>query len=464
MTSPLNPGDEVAGRYRVERVLGEGGMGVVLAAEHLVLGERVALKLLLPEAARIPGVLQRFQQEARAAMRVQSEHVARVMDVGALDDGTPFLVMEYLEGRDLSQEVEQRGPLPVEEAVSYVLQGAVGVAEAHALGLVHRDLKPSNLFLARLESGRTLVKVLDFGIAKDLQGANDKHLTATHSALGSAPYMSPEQVRLAKSVDARTDVWALGIVLYEVLTGRLPFDGESVTAVAAAIIADSPRPLRELRPEAPAGLEAAIAACLEKDRDRRPATVAALARALEPFGGAFAPVLVARIHQALGVTTGGAPPPSSAAEPQPARTASGPSWAKTQAAGDAPAARRPSLGLLGAAAIVVLSIAAVVWALAGRGSIDQNAAATAATDTAPITSTRTPERGSREPIAVPAASADAGSASSSAARAESAPSSATTTSRPSAAGRTRRVEAPRGPVRGKPPEAPPRKKPLVTDL
>ena len=310
MASPLKPGDVLAGRYRIEKVLGEGGMGVVLAAQHLVLGERVAVKLLLPEAAKIEGVVARFQREARAASRVQSEHVARVMDVGMLDESTPYLVMEYVEGRDLAAELEARGPLPIEETVGYVLQAMVGVAEAHALGIVHRDLKPSNLFLARLPNGRRLVKVLDFGIAKDKSEADKKDLTSTFSALGSAAYMSPEQLRMAKSVDARTDVWAFGVVLFELLTARLPFDGESITALAAAITADPPNRLRSFRPDAPAELEAVILRCLEKDREQRTRSLADLARALAPFGGRYASVLKGRIIEALGSPDRTVPPPA----------------------------------------------------------------------------------------------------------------------------------------------------------
>ena len=298
VASTVKPGDVLVGRYRIERVLGEGGMGVVLAAEHLMLGERVAVKLLLPEAAQIPEVVPRFQREARAAAKIQSEHVARVMDVGALEDGRPYLVMEYLEGRDLAAELEARGPLPIEEAVEYVLQAGVGVAAAHALGIVHRDLKPSNLFLARLPNNRSLVKVLDFGIAKHTD-ARSADITSTFSALGSAAYMSPEQLRMAKSVDARTDVWAFGVVLFELLTGRMPFEGESVTAVAAAIAVDPPQSLRAMRPDVPVELEEIIFCCLEKNREERTPSVHALASALSPFGGRFANVLAARIAEIL---------------------------------------------------------------------------------------------------------------------------------------------------------------------
>jgi len=313
VASPLKPGEVLAGRYRIERILGEGGMGVVLAAQHLVLGERVAVKMLLPDAVKLEGTLERFQREARAAARIQSEHVARVMDVGVTDDGTPYLVMEYVEGRDLSEELEARGPLPIELAVNYVLQGAVGVAEAHALNIVHRDLKPSNLFLAKLPNGRSLVKVLDFGIAKESSAVENKELTTTFSALGSPAYMSPEQLRAAKNVDERTDVWAFGVVLYELLTGRIPFDGDSLTAITAAISVDPPASLLAVRPDAPAELEAVIMACLAKDRDARIPSLAAMAGALAPFGGKSATVLASRIQTALGLSQPPPPPESQAA-------------------------------------------------------------------------------------------------------------------------------------------------------
>jgi eukaryotic-like serine/threonine-protein kinase len=298
MGSPYAPGDVIAERYRVERVVGEGGMGVVLAAEHLVLGERVAVKLLLPEAAKNADAVARFQREARAAARIPSEHVARVMDVGRLEDGTPYLVMEYVDGRDLGAELDERGPLPIAEAVGYVLQAAIGVSEAHAIGIVHRDLKPSNLCLARLPGDRILVKVLDFGIAKITDDNDSRKLTKSFSALGSIAYMSPEQLRAAKDVDARADVWAFGVVLFELLTARMPFNGESLTAISASITADQPYTLRSFRPDAPAELEGVVASCLEKDRERRMPSLAALARALEPFGGRSASSLVARIVDA----------------------------------------------------------------------------------------------------------------------------------------------------------------------
>lgn len=450
-------------------------MGVVLSAEHLVLEQKVALKLLLPEAARIPGVVERFQREARAAMRVQSEHVARVMDVGVLDDGTAYLVMEHLEGRDLAQELEARGALPIDEAVNYVLQGAVGVAEAHALGIVHRDLKPSNLFLARMPNGRVLVKVLDFGIAKNTQEAESmKQLTSTFSALGSAAYMSPEQVRMAKSADVRTDVWALGVVLYELLTGRLPFEGESVTALAAAIIADAPHTVRQFRPEVPPALEAAVLACLEKDREKRTQSIAAFAQAIAPFGGSYAPVLTARIEQAL---VGAPSSLQSASSPSISgesatriEISNEPSWSKTEAGAtaDPPPRRRSPVLLIGVITVLVAAAGILGWAFllhrASTSAPGELGASTTATSPAATTPAAPP------PVA-PAATASTArssrpmapvaSASAAPVAAQTTPSRATTESaRP-----RRRESSPSHSSTST--ETPPQqtsKKPLVTDL
>jgi serine/threonine-protein kinase len=275
-------GAVLGGKYALTRVIGEGGMGVVYEATHLKLRQRVALKVLLPDLLARPDVVARFEREARAALSLSGEHVARVLDVDVLPDGLPYMVMEYLEGRDLAAELAERGPLPVHEAVGYVLQACEAMTVAHRAGTVHRDLKPGNLFLAAAGEGRVVVKVIDFGISKvaDEDGIS---VTATYSALGTAPYMSPEQVRSAKNADARSDIWSLGVMLHELIAGKPPFEGENVPTVVAAIIADPPKPLRAARPDAPAGLEAAILRCLEKDRERRYADVEELAAALAPY-------------------------------------------------------------------------------------------------------------------------------------------------------------------------------------
>jgi eukaryotic-like serine/threonine-protein kinase len=298
------PGDVLAGRFRVERVLGAGGMGVVVAAHHLQLDRRVALKFLLPEVAKQESVVTRFAREARAAARIQSEHVARVLDVGSLEDGRPYLVMEYLEGRDLEAEVQARGPLPVSSTVDWVLEACEALAEAHAVGIVHRDLKPANLFLTRRADGGPLVKVLDFGISKntllEASGQAGPALTQTFAQLGSPRYMSPEQLRSSKDVDARADIWALGLILHELLTGDTAFDGTTLPELHVAILTQAPRPVRSIRPDVPVELEAAISHCLEKEPARRFANVAELARAILPFGTAQARQSAERIARVLG--------------------------------------------------------------------------------------------------------------------------------------------------------------------
>ncbi len=232
------PGELIGGKFIVETVLGVGGMGVVVSARHVQLGQTVAIKFLRRGALTNPEAVNRFLREARASVGLQSAHVVRVMDVGTMDDGLPYMVMEHLSGTDLGQSLEARGLLPVEEAVDCLMQAMDAVAEAHSVGIVHRDLKPSNLFLSLRPDGSSLVKVLDFGISKAVDGAGPPaNLTATTMVLGSPLYMSPEQVRSTKSVDTRTDVWALGVILYELVTGLPPFEADTVTGLCAKIVA-----------------------------------------------------------------------------------------------------------------------------------------------------------------------------------------------------------------------------------
>ena len=309
MTS-FAPGTVVAGKFRIERVLGEGGMGIVFSAHHLHLGRLVAIKLLKPEALAHPDIVTRFGNEARSSSRIQSEHVARVLDVGALDSGEPYMVMEYLEGSDLAKYVRQRGPLPIEEAVDHLLQACEALAEAHVAGIVHRDLKPANLFLTRRADGSNCVKVLDFGISKaSLAGDQPaaQNLTQTSSVLGTPGYMAPEQLRSSKHVDPRTDVWALGVILHELLTGRLAFQGSTVPEVYAAILASPPEPLRSVRPDAPPQLEAIILRCLEKDATRRFSSVGEFAMALAHFASPAGRLSAERIGRITGVSANVAP-------------------------------------------------------------------------------------------------------------------------------------------------------------
>jgi serine/threonine protein kinase len=275
-------GSLVAGKYRLERIIGEGGMGVVYEAVHQTLGQRLAVKVLHPRLELADEVVSRFQREARAAARLESAHIARVLDVDLLDDGTPFMVMELLEGSDLDHELETRGTLPPYEAARIIVEACAAMAEAHAHRIVHRDLKPANLFLASVR-GERVVKVLDFGISK-VQSDENVSMTMTQSVFGTPIYMSPEHVRSAKHVDARSDVWSLGVILYEAISGKAPFDGDSVTALAAAISIDKPKPLGSVtKTKLPEGFEAVVMRALEKDPSQRHASATALAAALRPF-------------------------------------------------------------------------------------------------------------------------------------------------------------------------------------
>ena len=281
--SPVKPGDVLGGKFRIERVLGVGGMGVVCAATHLQLGQLVALKFMLPQALQFPQNVARFEREARNAVRLKSDHVARVTDVGTLDGGEPYMVMEFLEGLDLDEYLQQNGPLPIATAVDFLLQACEAISEAHGLGIVHRDLKPKNLFLTSKHGGRSIVKVLDFGISKQLGVTEDMSLTSTSNIIGSPNYMSPEQLRASKDVDHRTDIWALGAILFELLTAQVPFPAETVTQLTAMVIADEPQAIEKLRPDVPEEIRAIVRKCLEKNRDARFASVAELMMALTPF-------------------------------------------------------------------------------------------------------------------------------------------------------------------------------------
>lgn len=278
------PGEILAGKYRVEKVIGAGGMGVVVAARHTKLDEPVALKLLRPQVMRSRDEVQRFLREGRACSKLKSEHVVRILDLGELPGEVPYLVMELLEGRDLAAVLRDHGPLSVTQAIDSVLEACEAVAEAHALGIIHRDLKPANLFLARVHGGSAMVKVLDFGISK-LHDEADLSLTTTRALMGSPLYMAPEVMRSARDADARSDVWALGCILYELLTGYTPFQGETVTELCARVLEETPRAMARFRDDVPSGLEAVILRCLAKKPDDRFPTILDLATALASFSG-----------------------------------------------------------------------------------------------------------------------------------------------------------------------------------
>ncbi len=281
----VREGDVLAGKYRIERLLGVGGMGVVVAARHEQLDQPVAIKFIRGDALDNEEAVVRFLREARSAARLRSEHVARVLDVGRLESGAPYMVMEFLEGHDLAHTLTHDGPLAADLAAGLMVQVCEAVAEAHAAGIVHRDLKPENLFLTRTIGGSPKMKVLDFGVSKSTRLTDDPRakLTRTRTMLGSPLYMAPEQMRSSRDVDARGDVWALGVVLFELLTGRSPFDAETMPDLCLKIISEPPLSLAELRPAVPPALVEVVERCLEKDRNKRYENAAELALALGPF-------------------------------------------------------------------------------------------------------------------------------------------------------------------------------------
>jgi serine/threonine protein kinase len=276
-------GDVLAAKYRVDDQLGEGGMGVVYGAHHLLLDKPVAVKILAPELVGQSPIIDRFLTEARAAARLDGPHVARVMDVGTLASGLPYMVMERLDGCDLEELLRREKRLAIPDAVDYALQALEGLAQAHALGIIHRDLKPANIFLARQADGTSTIKILDFGIAK-VRKKKGPSVTVDGEVVGSPKYMSPEHIRNAERVDHRTDIWAMGVVLYELLAGRPPFDADGMAEMFAEVLNTVPPAPSTIRSEIPDELDAAVMKCLAKDRGDRWPDATALARALAPFG------------------------------------------------------------------------------------------------------------------------------------------------------------------------------------
>lgn len=409
--TPVQIGQELLGKYVVKRVLGQGGMGVVVEAAHIALGHRVAIKFLLPEACNHPGAVERFLREARAAVQIQSEHVARVSDIGKLDTGLPYMVMEFLDGNDLSEEIQARGVLPVDEAVKYLLEALEAIAEAHALNIVHRDLKPANLFLAKRKDGTRTIKVLDFGISKAVQ-SGELNLTQTSSMMGSPLYMAPEQIRNSKTVDARADVWSLGVILHECLSGRTPFGGTTLSGVLAAIVADAPEPLENIRHDLPPMLISAVARCLEKDPARRVQNVADLAQLVSTFAPAQAQRSLPRIAAVLGktlpqgseagvhdlaATAAVASPPITDTGHTPKRVAQNSATAQTWAhTGSVPRPPRSSRATVVIAAAVLVALAGGLWfTLYNSDTATPGSAASADLEAASAPSAATP------PVATP---------------------------------------------------------------
>ena len=356
------PGDVIGGKYRLVRRLGEGGMGIVFEAMHLRLRQGVAIKFLRPEAMRTPHAVERFEREARASGRVRSRHVVSVIDVDTDAQGRPYMVLELLRGRDLQAELRRRGPLPISEAIDWVLQACAALAEAHEAGIVHRDLKPSNLFIAD-EGGARIVKVLDFGISKSAPDV-DAAVTSAAVCVGTPLYMSPEQVRSSKDVDRRADVWSLGVILYELIAGAPPFSG-TTTAAVAAIVADATPSLRAVRPDVPEALERVIGAALAKDRENRFPGTEAFGAALVGFAsadGRIGPLSVRPSLQAFEMATATM---ARAPAGRPASDASDLLHLPTARTTNPTHGGRDGLGVLGA----VAAILAIAAALASVGTL-----------------------------------------------------------------------------------------------
>jgi serine/threonine-protein kinase len=381
-------------------------MGIVVAAWHLELDQRVALKFLMPELVERGESAERFRREARAAARIKSEHVVRVLDVGNWEGNAPYMVMEYLDGRDLSAELRERGKLTTKECVDYLLQAVEAVAEAHSLGIVHRDLKPENLFLSRRADGSRTVKVLDFGISKTitLGSADEPSLTRTANIMGSPFYMSPEQMRTPRNVDARSDIWAIGAILYDLLAGRPPYVAETIPQLCTMLLENEPEPIRNIRTDVTEELEQVVMKCLAKKVEDRWSSVSELAVALAPFGSRSSRVHVERAGRVLNqsgsltappdsvLQSSEPPPPMPPGRPElgklggatPTQASGGPispvpdsstqdSWGRTQRpsmeeAQNRPAGSPPSWQWLVIGAAVILSVAVAIVAFRSFGS------------------------------------------------------------------------------------------------
>jgi serine/threonine protein kinase len=345
----FRPGTILLGKYRVESVLGRDGMCLVVKITHVPIGEELALKLLQPETATSLSVHARFLREAQSAARLRGEHVARIVEVGVMPDGVPYLVTEAVRGVDLAGELARRAPLGPGEAVDYALQVCEALAEAHEHGIVHRDIRPGNVILIPRPDRIPLVKVANFGISQTSAGVSTA-LARPDSMIGTPGYMAPEQMKATEELDGRTDLWALGVVLYECLSGVRPFQADGRGAATAP-----PRPL-DFR--IPGGLQATVLRCLEKHRDARFPSVAALAAALAPFAydQQAAAVVLERVNLMPQIARSAVepmPPPASpvALPPSAGRVAS-PSRSRRRTVTIAAVAVAASIGGISAAALI----------------------------------------------------------------------------------------------------------------
>ncbi len=470
-------GDVLLDKYRIERILGRGGMGFVAEAWHLQLDERVAIKFLLPSLAKDADAVARFEREARVLFKLKSPHVCRVLDVAKGEHGAPFLVMEFLEGHDLSALLTERQGSPIADAVDYVVQACEAVGEAHARGIVHRDIKPENLFLAKSPEGLKHIKVLDFGLSKvaAAKGAKrERTLTNTGQSMGTPDYMSPEQWLSTRDVGPATDQWALAAILYELITGYPPFEGESLPMLCTQVLHGTSRPLHDRRPDAPAALDAILTRAFIKNPQGRFANVGRFAEAIAPFGSQDSVAKAARLvrmfeqlqatedHQgaveseislvsrallpefpppapsspvgnssasqgkasAVGSSTELFPAPPAPTAAVSLRGQTGQSWQQPTLDEVMPARARPKLALYIGGAVAALTLAAVSAVLSSGGSTEP-ASAAALADGSAATNGATP---TAEPTAT--ASADVPAVAS----ATSAPLAATTATAAVAAG------------------------------
>jgi serine/threonine-protein kinase len=459
---PFQPGHVIDAKYRIERVLGRGGMGVVYEAFHLPLAQSVALKVVLPEIGQNPEALARFMNEARNSARIESDHVARIMDTGCFQDGTPFMVMELLAGQDLDALLAAEVSLPAWRVADLMLEAIDGVSAAHALGIVHRDLKPANLFLTQKPGRPARVKVLDFGISKALGTSpmSGHHVTQTAAIVGSPAYMAPEQLRNSKEVDARADIWSLGVITYQLATGKLPFDADNVGALFADIIESEPAPMRTHRADVPPELERVVQRCMRKKADERFQTVVDLAAALAPLGTRTAEQALERISGGGVATaaytsvprlpTGSDPysatqvsdPHQETVQGLPAQLRGAQGASKTAGSwvthGTAPAPKKPMpLWLLGAgAALLLLTVAGLlgVRMYSARMPASAGGGASAAGAGAPVVPTSSLASATMV-VPVPAGSIDAKGAATAATSGASAASSVLAPSAPSASSR-----------------------------
>ncbi len=365
-------GDVIADKFRITSLLGAGGMGVVFAARHTKLDGEFALKFLSRDAAANSQAVERFSREARAAAKLTSEHAVRVFDIGTHTNGLPYIVMEYLEGRDLATLLRETGPLEIPRALDYLRQTCAAIAAAHKAGIIHRDLKPSNLFCANREGQSPIIKVLDFGISKLTDAAPGAGgFTLTNNLVGSPSYMSPEQMRTPNRVDFRTDIWSLGVVLYECLTAKLPFPASTLPELCLRVAEEPPIAPRMHRPELPLELERLILKCLEKDPGKRFDSVSEFSNSLRALETQLGP---ARQFATLTHEFVMADAARSSAPPNVAATPTNPSWERS--------ARAPALGhrpflvaLVAAGVVASAGVAAVVVQRVTLGAGASSAAA-----------------------------------------------------------------------------------------